>query len=152
MRIVELLISSLLLFLTACGGGGSITTSGGGGSITTSGYQVEVFNSIWNASTRTLSLFYSCIPPQNTTISSMQGEFRGPASGQFTPTFNPSTNIWIAEIVFPEQGGTYEISIYATDSSGNSTLIYQFKYDVLSGSGGAPGGGSSDTPPPPPFK
>jgi hypothetical protein len=153
MKIGKIILLSVFLVLAGCGGGGSLTT-GGGTYYPPSGYKVEVLDKLWNPTSQTLTILFTCIPPQNTTILSMRGEFIGPASGQFNPTLNPATNVWIADVVLPQEGN-YVIKVYVTDTSGNETLILTFQYTTpSSGSGGGGsggGGGGDDTPPPPPF-
>jgi len=143
MKIGKILLLSVFLILAGCGGGQQHNPSGG--------YQVELLQPLWWASSsRTLTFFYSCIPSQHI---SMRGEFNGPTSGQFTPMFNTSTNLWVANVIL-QQDGTYEIKVYAIDTSGKETLILTFQYTTpSSGSGGGSGGGGGgdDTPPPPPF-
>jgi len=153
MKIGKIILLSVFLILAGCGGSGSLLT-GSGTNSTPSGYKVEVLDKLWNPTSQKLTIFFTCIPPQNTSISSMRGEFSGPTSGQFTPVLNSATNIWVAEVIL-QQGGTYVIKVYATDTSGNETLILTFQYTTpSSGSGGGGsggGGGGDDTPPPPPF-
>jgi hypothetical protein len=152
MKIGKIILLSVFLVLAGCGGGLNTSSSGGQQNNPSGGYQVELSELFWwDSSSCTLTFFYSCIPYQNI---SMRGEFTGPTSGQFTPTLNPSTNIWVANVIL-QQDGTYEIKVYATDSSGKETLILTFQYTTpSSGSGGGGsggGGGGDDTPPPPPF-
>jgi len=154
MKIGKILLLSVFLILAGCGGGQNTLSSGGQQNNPSGGYQVELLQPLWwDSSSRTLTFFYSCIPPQNISIRSMRGEFNGPTSGQFTPMFNPSTNLWVANVIL-QQDGTYEIKVYAIDTSGKETLILTFQYTTpSSGSGGGSGGGGGgdDTPPPPPF-
>jgi hypothetical protein len=149
MKIGKIVLLSLFLILAGCGGTGSLT-QGSGTNSTPSGYKVEVLDKLWNPTSQKLTIFFTCIPPQNTTILSMRGEFSGPTSGQFTPILNSSTNIWIADVILP-QGGTYVIKIYATDTFGNETLILTLQYTTPSSGSGGGGSGGGDTPPPPPF-
>jgi hypothetical protein len=151
MKIGKILLLSVFLILAGCGGGLTVSSSGEQPNNPSGGYQVKLFEPLWwDASSRTLTFFYSCIPSQNI---SMRGEFTGPTSGQFTPMFNLSTNLWVANVIL-QQDGTYEIKVYAIDTSGKETLILTFQYTTPpSGSGGGSGGGGGgdDTPPPPPF-
>lgn len=150
MKIGKIFLLSVFLVLAGCGGTGSLITQSGT-NYPPSGYKVEVLDKLWNPSSQTLTFFFTCIPPQNTSILSMRGEFSGPISGQFNPTLNPATNVWIAEVIL-QQGETYVIKVYAADTSGKETLILTFQYTTpSSGSGGGGSGGGDDTPPQPPF-
>lgn len=161
MKIGKIALLSVFLILAGCGGPVSLTTGTGtnpssdsGINYPASGYMVEVLDKVWNPTSRTLTFLYSCIPLQNTSISSMRGEFSGPVSGQFNPILNSATNIWVADVIL-QQDGTYEIKVYATDNFGKETLILTFQYTTPSrssdGGGSGGGGGGDDTPPPPPF-
>jgi len=138
------LLFSLLLLLAGCGGGG------GGSGLPPSGYLADLISSpIWNESSRIFTFFFYCTPPPNVTITSLEGEFSGPASGKINISYDPSTKSGQGTALLPLDG-EYKIKIYAKDSSGRTTLVLQFSFTAFSSTGGG-GGPGDDTPPPPPF-
>lgn len=147
------LISLTIFLLAGCGGKIDLVSPNPGGS---NGFTAELVGSpIWNVSARTLTFFFYCHPPSNSTIISIWGDFAGPTSGKVDITYDYNTYNGQGIAVLPIDG-TYKISVYVKDSSGKTTLVLQFTFIASGsgggGSGGGGGGGSgNDTPPPPPF-